>query len=89
MFEDCRDCHIGPEVVLIYRQPDAHTLELVRLVHDVFRLMLARVATDKALPFEPLVPTTTTVAAIEEARRGGLKDFANSKALLKTLIADD
>jgi mRNA interferase YafQ len=89
IFEDCRDCHIDPEVVLIYRKPDAHTLELVRLVHDVFRLMLARFATEKALPFEPLVPTPTTVAAIEEARRGGLKDFANSKALLKSLIADD
>ncbi len=89
IFEDCRDCHIDPEVVLIYRKPDAHTLELVRLVHDVFRLMLARFATKKALPFEPLVPTPTTVAAIEEARRGGLKDFANSKALLKSLIADD
>lgn len=89
MFEDCRDCHIGPEVVLIYRKPDANTLELVRLVHDVFRLMLARFATEKALPFEPLVPTKTTVAAIEEARRGGLKVFADSTALLKSLIADD
>jgi mRNA interferase YafQ len=88
-FEDCRDCHIGPEVVLIYRKPDADTLELVRLVHDVFRLMLARFAMDKAVPFEPLVPTTDTVAAIEEARRGGLRDFADSTALLKSLIADD
>jgi mRNA interferase YafQ len=89
IFEDCRDCHVGPEQVLIYRKPDAHTLELIRLVHDVFRQMLARFAAEKAVPFEPLVPTPTTVAAIEEARRGGLKDFPNSKALLKSLIADD
>ena len=89
IFEDCRDCHVGTEVVLIYRKPDAHTLELVRLVHDIFRLMLARFAAEKALPFEPLVPTPTTVTAIEEARRGGLKEFANSGALLKSLIADD
>jgi mRNA interferase YafQ len=89
IFEDCRDCNIGPEVVLIYRKPDAQTLELVRLVHDIFRLMVARLATDKALPFEPLVPTTTTVAAVEEARRGGLKEFANGKTLLKSLITGD
>jgi len=26
-----RDCHIKPDLVLIYRKPDAETLELVRL----------------------------------------------------------
>ena len=33
-FDDFRDCHVGTELVLIYRKPDACTLELVRLVHD-------------------------------------------------------
>jgi mRNA interferase YafQ len=28
---DCRDCHIRPDLVLIYRKPDDDTLELVRL----------------------------------------------------------
>lgn len=28
---DHRDCHIRPDLVLIYRMPDADTLELVRL----------------------------------------------------------
>jgi len=28
---DHRDCHIKPDLVLIYRVPDAETLELVRL----------------------------------------------------------
>jgi mRNA interferase YafQ len=28
---DHRDCHIKPDLVLIYRMPDAETLELVRL----------------------------------------------------------
>ncbi|MGA2674256.1 MAG: type II toxin-antitoxin system YafQ family toxin [Terracidiphilus sp.] len=28
---DHRDCHIKPDLVLIYRVPDADTLELVRL----------------------------------------------------------
>lgn len=28
---DCRDCHIKPDLVLIYRKPDDKILELVRL----------------------------------------------------------
>ena len=28
---DHRDCHIRPDLILIYRKPDAETLELVRL----------------------------------------------------------
>jgi mRNA interferase YafQ len=28
---DHRDCHIRPDLILIYRKPDAMTLELVRL----------------------------------------------------------
>ena len=27
----CRDCHLHPDLVLIYRKPDANTLQLVRL----------------------------------------------------------
>jgi mRNA interferase YafQ len=30
-WRDHRDCHIKPDLVLIYRKPDAETLELVRL----------------------------------------------------------
>jgi mRNA interferase YafQ len=30
-WQDCRDCHVGPDRVLIYRKPDDKTLELVRL----------------------------------------------------------
>lgn len=88
-FDDFRDCHVHTELVLIYRKPDAFTLELVRLVHDVFRLMIVRNAKERGVPFEPLVPGVTTVAAINEARGGGLTGFANSKALLKWLSADD
>ena len=28
---DFRDCHIRPDLVLIYEKPDAHTLRLVRM----------------------------------------------------------
>jgi mRNA interferase YafQ len=30
-WNDHRDCHVRPDLVLIYRKPDAKTLELVRL----------------------------------------------------------
>lgn len=30
-WKDFRDCHIKPDLILIYRKPDSKTLELVRL----------------------------------------------------------
>ena len=30
-WDDCRDCHIRPDLILIYRKPDKDNLELVRL----------------------------------------------------------
>jgi mRNA interferase YafQ len=30
-WKDFRDCHVRPDLVLIYRKPDAETLELVRV----------------------------------------------------------
>jgi DNA-damage-inducible protein J len=58
-------------------------------VSDAFRLMMVRIAKEKALPFQPLVPNAETVAAMEEARRGGLKRHSSAKTLLKSLNADD
>lgn len=58
-------------------------------VSDAFRMMLTRIATEKVLPFEPLVPNTETIAAMKEARRGKLKSFENMDALLKDLNAKD
>ncbi|EJF77821.1 mRNA interferase YafQ [Candidatus Bartonella washoeensis] len=38
-WRNCRDCHIKPDLVLIYRKPDAKTLELLRLgSHSELRL---------------------------------------------------
>lgn len=56
---------------------------------DAVRLLLTRVAQDKALPFEPLIPNATTIAAMKEARRGGLPRFTSVKALMDDLNADD
>ena len=30
-WKDCRDCHVKPDLVLIYRKPDIRVLQLVRL----------------------------------------------------------
>lgn len=42
-------------------------------VSDAFRIMLTRVAHEKALPFEPLVPNARTIEAMRQARRGELE----------------
>jgi DNA-damage-inducible protein J len=58
-------------------------------VSDAFRLLLTRVAQEKALPFEPLIPNATTIAAMKEARRGGLASFDNVEELMADLDAED
>ncbi|MEO8812397.1 MAG: type II toxin-antitoxin system RelB/DinJ family antitoxin [Caulobacteraceae bacterium] len=58
-------------------------------VSDAVRLMLTRVAREKALPFEPLTPTPETLQAMREARRGGLPSFAGVEDLMTGLSADD
>jgi mRNA interferase YafQ len=30
-WEDHRDCHLRPDLVLIYKKPDSATLQLIRL----------------------------------------------------------
>jgi len=30
-WSDCRDCHIKPDLILIYRKPDEYHLDLVRM----------------------------------------------------------
>ena len=58
-------------------------------VSDAVRLLLIRVAQDKALPFEPFRPNAETIAAMEEARAGNLKSYPDFKALLADLDAED
>jgi DNA-damage-inducible protein J len=55
---------------------------------DAFRLLLKRVAAEKALPFEPLVPNAETVAAMKAARQGDLITAGKPKSLLAGLNAD-
>ena len=55
---------------------------------DAFRLLLKRVAAEKALPFEPLAPNAETVEAMRAARRGELVTAGPSSSLLASLNAD-
>jgi DNA-damage-inducible protein J len=48
-----------------------------------------RIAKDKALPFEPLVPNTETVEAMRAARRGELVTVGSAADLLESLNAGD
>jgi DNA-damage-inducible protein J len=58
-------------------------------VSDAFRMLLTRIAREGALPFEPLVPNARTIAAMREARAGGLKAFDSIEALMSDLNAED
>ena len=58
-------------------------------VSDALRMMLTRVANEKTLPFEPLVPNAETIAAMREARNGKLRKFDSIDELMTNLNADD
>ena len=58
-------------------------------VSDAVRLLLTRVAREKALPFAPLIPNAETVAAMREARAGNLPRFEDVQGLFDDLHADD
>lgn len=58
-------------------------------VSDAFRMMMFRIATEKALPFDPLVPNEETIAAMRAARRGELVTVGSPECLFESLNADD
>jgi DNA-damage-inducible protein J len=58
-------------------------------VSDAFRLLMIRIAKDKALPFEPLVPNAETIEAMKAARHGDLIKVGSPDSLLASLNADD
>ena len=68
--------------------------ELGLTVSDAVRLMLRRVARDKVLPFEPFHPMDDfqpgpiTIAAMQEARAGGLKSYSSFKDFLAEIDAE-
>ena len=56
---------------------------------DAFRLMMRRIAAERRLPFEPLVPNRETVEAIRAARRGELATVGSVDDLMAELNEDD
>jgi DNA-damage-inducible protein J len=56
---------------------------------DAFRIMMTKVAKEKALPFDPLIPNEETIAAMKEARKGKLKSFSSINDLMTDLNEKD
>jgi DNA-damage-inducible protein J len=52
-------------------------------------MLIIRIAREKALPFEPLVPNAKTIEAIKAARRGNLITAGSLDNLLTELNAND
>ena len=58
-------------------------------VSDAFRMMMMRIAKEKALPFEPLIPNEETIAAMRAAQHGEFAWSGPANKLLASLNADD
>lgn len=58
-------------------------------VSDAVRVLLTRVAAEKALPFALKVPNAETRAAIEEIESGNVLSFSSVDELMNYLNADD
>lgn len=57
-------------------------------VSDAFRMMMVKIAQEKALPFEPLIPNKETIEAMKAARRGELTKVGPPGKLVASLNAD-
>jgi len=69
----------------VKNQAAAVLAEMGLTVSDVVRIVLTRVAKDRALPFEMKLPNAETRAAIEEARAMGRARFATAQELFGDL----
>ena len=58
-------------------------------VSDAVRILLVRVAAERALPFDVRAPNAETVAAIRELEAGQGARFERADGLLADLNADD
>ena len=67
------------------RDATAALAEMGLTVSEAIRLLLVRVATEKALPFDVRIPNAKTRAAIESAGNGELTRFENVDGLVADL----
>lgn len=58
-------------------------------VSDAIRLMLVRVVSDKALPFDVRIPNAETQAAMRDIQAGKVTRFDSVEALMADLNDDD
>lgn len=58
-------------------------------VSDAIRLMLVRVVSDKALPFDVRIPNAETQAALRDIQQGKVKRFNSVEALMADLNDDE
>ena len=58
-------------------------------VSDAIRMLMTRIAQEKALPFEVRVPNAATATARGELTTGASKKFGDVSALMAELNADD
>lgn len=56
---------------------------------DAYRMLLARIVEERALPFEPLIPNEETIAAMRESKDAKLPRFDSVENLMAELNADD
>ena len=72
------------------KEQAAETLAAMGLtVSDAVRLLLTRVAAEKAMPFEVRVPNRTTLAAINAGERGELTRANSIAEMMAGLNAND
>lgn len=65
------DARIQTQIDVTIKKEAAVVLSAIGLtVSDAVRLMLTRVAREKTLPFDPLIPNETTIAAMKDVRAG-------------------
>jgi DNA-damage-inducible protein J len=73
----------------VKKEAEAVLASIGLTVSDAFRLMRGRIATERALPFQPLIPNDETIEAMKAARRGELTTAQNPENLLNRLNEDD
>jgi DNA-damage-inducible protein J len=73
----------------VKKEAEAVLASIGLTVSDAFRLMMMRIAKERALPFEPLIPNDETIEAMKAARRGEVTTVDRPENLLDRLNADD
>jgi len=73
----------------VKKEAEAVLASIGLTVSDAFRLMMVRIAAEKALPFQPLIPNEETIEAMKAARRGELTTVESPENLLNRLNEDD